>query len=119
MQDNISDNIIDSSSSLNEAIENTAKENNQDISRGVIHCSDVFYEEDEEYKTKLYEKYGCIACEMESFALLHNAQKFGREATEILTITDNLVTGERLSSNDRQNKVNDMIILALESIAKL
>ncbi len=119
VQDNISMNLVDSSSDLNSIIKSTAKELGQDIFSGVIHCSDVFYEEDSDYKNKLYEKYGCIACEMESFALLHNAKKFGRDATEILTVTDNLVTGERLSSDDRQNRVGDMIVLALESAIRL
>ena len=56
---------------------------------------------------------------MESFSLLYNAKKFNKEATEILTVTDNLTTGERADSNFRQNKVNDMLKLALESSLEL
>lgn len=119
VQDNISINLVNASSNLNNIIKSTAKELGQSIFNGVIHCSDVFYEEDSNYKTKLYEEYGCVACEMESFALLHNAKKFGKEATEVLTVTDNLVTGKRLSSDDRQNRVGDMIVLALESAVRL
>ena len=89
------------------------------IVSGNIHCSDVFYEEDKSSSAKLLEERDCLACEMESFSLLHNATKFGKKATEILTVTDNLVTGIRADSNFRQNKVNDMLKLALESILKL
>ena len=68
---------------------------------------------------KLYDKYGCMACEMESFALFHNAKKFGKKAAQILTVTDNLITGERASSENRQNDVMTMIEIAMESVIKL
>ena len=96
-----------------------AEELNKHITIANIHCSDVFYEEDETLKKKLYDKYGCMACEMESFALFHNAKKFGKKAAQILTVTDNLITGERASSENRQNDVMTMIEIAMESVIKL
>jgi purine-nucleoside phosphorylase len=56
---------------------------------------------------------------MESFALFHNANKFGKKAAQLLTVTDNLVTGERASSDVRQNQVMNMVEIALESAIKL
>lgn len=119
VQDKVEGNIVSANQELNEIILKKARELNQNITQGNIHCSDVFYEEDSTSKDKLLEKYGCLACEMESYSLLHNARKFNKQATEILTITDNLVTGERADSSFRQNKVNDMIKLALESVLDL
>lgn len=119
VQDKVEGNIVKANSSLNDIISNKAKELNMKMTKGNIHCSDVFYEEDETSKDKLLAQYGCVACEMESYSLLHNARKFGKKATEILTVTDNLVTGERADSSFRQNKVNDMIKLALESTLNL
>lgn len=119
VQDKVEGNIVSANQELNEIILKKARELNQNITKGNIHCSDVFYEEDSTSKDKLLEKYGCLACEMESYSLLHNARKFNKQATEILTITDNLVTGERADSSFRQNKVNDMIKLALESVLDL
>lgn len=119
VQDKVEGNIVSANQELNEIILKKAQELNQNITKGNIHCSDVFYEEDSTSKDKLLEKYGCLACEMESYSLLHNARKFNKQATEILTITDNLVTGERADSSFRQNKVNDMIKLALESVLDL
>lgn len=119
VQDDNDIHMVDASSKLNDVIENKALELGLNISKGIIHCSDVFYEEDESYKEKLLKNYGCIACEMESFSLLYNAKKFNKQATEILTVTDNLVTGERADSSFRQNKVNDMLKLALESSLEL
>lgn len=119
VQDKENINIVSANKSLNNKIESKAKEIGLNIAKGTIHCSDVFYEEDENYKNELLNNYNCIACEMESFSLLYNAKKFNKEATEILTVTDNLTTGERADSNFRQNKVNDMLKLALESSLKL
>ncbi len=119
VQDKENVNIVSASKILNDGIEIKAKELGFNITKGTIHCSDVFYEEDENYKNELLNTYGCIACEMESFSLLYNAKKFNKDATEILTVTDNLVTGERADSSFRQNKVNDMLKLALESSLEL
>lgn len=119
VQDKENVNMVSASKILNDKIEIKAKELGFNITKGTIHCSDVFYEEDENYKNELLNTYGCIACEMESFSLLYNAKKFNKDATEILTVTDNLVTGERVDSSFRQNKVNDMLKLALESSLEL
>lgn len=119
VQDKEEKHLVEANTSLNDVILRKAQESKLPLTKGNIHCSDVFYEEDETYKEKLLAEYNCLACEMESFALLHNAQKFHKEATEILTVTDNLVTGERADSSFRQNKVNDMIKLALESVLEL
>lgn len=119
VQDKENVNMVAASKILNDKIEIKAKELGFNITKGTIHCSDVFYEEDENYKNELLNAYGCIACEMESFSLLYNAMKFNKDATEILTVTDNLVTGERADCSFRQNKVNDMLKLALESSLEL
>lgn len=119
VQDKTDENLILASDYINFYLRETCEEQNKHVTIANVHCSDVFYEEDENYKFKLFEKYGCMACEMESFALFHNAHKFNKKASQILTVTDNLITGERASSDDRTSKVNDMIIVALESALKL
>ncbi len=119
VQDNSKEHLIYADQELNKIIKETAKTLSRDVTLANIHCSDVFYEEDESYKEKLIERYNCLACEMESFSLLHNAKKFKKQATQILTVTDNLVTNERASSEERQNKVNNMLEIALESVLKL
>lgn len=119
VQDGETKDLILGSDYINFYLRETAEEQNKHVTIANVHCSDVFYEEDENYKFKLFEKYGCMACEMESFALFHNAEKFHKKAAQILTVTDNLITGERASSSDRTNKVNDMIVIALESALKL
>ena len=60
-----------------------------------------------------------VTIEMETFALFNNAKKFGKDASALLTVSDLFFSSEKLSSEDREKNLNDMIILALESCLKL
>lgn len=113
VMDNYNEKIVYSSNKINEII----LEINKNIIKGNIHSTDVFYESSESSKKCL--DFKCIGCEMESFSLFYNAKKLNKNAAQLLTITDNLVTDERMSSSDRQNKVMEMIEIALESAIKL
>jgi len=110
-------NIV-SSNDLNLVIESTAKDNNIDLVKGKIFCSDAFYEKDYDYKERVKEL-DVLGIEMETFALFNNARKFGKNATALLTVSDLFFSSEKLSSLDREKNLNDMIILALESCLKL
>lgn len=114
-QNGCEDKLLLASSPLNFYIKEAAEDLNKHLSIANIHSSDVFYKENDNFK-ELYRNEGCMAVEMESFALFHNANVLGKRAACLLTVTDNLVTGERLSSEDRQQGVNEMIEIALESI---
>ena len=89
-----------------------------DIRIGTIHSSDVFYHDDVAYMEDVTNN-NCLACEMESFALFHNAKVLNKKAACILTISDNIVTKEETTSEEREKGLNDMILLALESTVKL
>ena len=109
------DNILYSNKELNSEIENIAKTNNIKINKGIVHSSDVFYKENNNFK-ELYEKYGCLCAEMESFALFHNANIFNKQATCLLTISDSLVTHEETTSEEREKNFMGMIELALKTL---
>ncbi|MDR0377906.1 MAG: purine-nucleoside phosphorylase [Spirochaetaceae bacterium] len=79
---------------------------------GPIVSSDMFYTEDPD-EWKLWAKFGCIAVEMESAELYTLAAKYGREALTLLTVSDNLVTREVTTAEERQQTFNQMIELAL------
>ncbi len=100
---------------LNEKIIKTASINNLKLNVGKIHCSEVFYKDNNPFK-ELYEQEKCLAVEMETFSLFHNANLFKKQATCILTVSDSLVTKEVTTSEERQNAFTEMIELALESI---
>ena len=114
VQNGNSKTVLSSNDELNNKIIKTALNNKINILNSVVYCSDVFYNETEDPK-KLFKEYGCVAVEMESFALFHNASVLNKKAACLLTISDNLITKDELSSDDRQNSFDEMIKLALES----
>jgi len=91
---------------------NYAKEHNIPVKAGNILSSDEFYGDDpEEYK--LWAQYGILCVEMETAGLYTIAAKYNIRALTVLTISDSLVTGERLSAKARENSFTDMVEIAL------
>lgn len=91
---------------------------------GNVISSDTFYNDNENIpngmtSADLWRKMGVLGVEMEAAALYMNAARSGKNALAILTVSDHLVTGEALSSDDRQNSFTDMMKLSLETAVKL
>ena len=105
VQDGTNNNLLKTSEKLNSLFE---KEN---IKKGRILSSDVFYKDNENYQNT-----NCLAVEMESYALVHNANKFNKNATCLLTISDSFITNEKMSSEQREKSFDEMIELALKII---
>ena len=79
---------------------------------GNILSSDRFYDDDPD-SYKKWMKMGVLGVEMESAALYSIAARLGKKALTVLTVSDILETGEKLSSEDRQTSFDDMVLLAL------
>ena len=56
---------------------------------------------------------------METFSLFNNARCFGRKASALLTVSDLFFSSEKLTSEEREKELVDMIELALESCLKI
>lgn len=110
--------MILSDDNLNNLIENTAKDCGKKIIKGNIYCADAFYEKYFDYNERASEK-NVLGVEMETFALFNNARKLGKKATALLTVTDLFYDNGKLTSEEREKELNDMIILSLESCLKL
>lgn len=110
--------IIDADSLLNEIIIDTSKKLGQDLKVGRVHCSDTLYKENDNYK-EINNEYGCLAGEMETFALFHNAKVLKKQAACILTISNSLVTSVETDSKVREKGLDSMIKLALESALRM
>lgn len=80
---------------------------------GNVNCTDIFYEKGESWKE--WAKMGVLASEMESFALYCNAAAGHAKALAMFTVSDSLVTGEAMSSYDRQTSFTNMMTVALET----
>lgn len=96
---------------LEKAVE-TAKKLGFTYKVGNILSSDTFY--DDGAGSAVWGKMGVLAVEMESAALYLNAARAGKKALCICTISDHLLTGEELSSDERQTSFREMMTLALE-----
>jgi len=91
-----------------------ARENSIPIKAGNVLSSDEFYEDDPDAYKK-WAEFGVLCVEMEAAGLYTIAAKHNVNALAILTISDSLVTGEHLSSVDREKSFKDMIAIALGS----
>jgi purine-nucleoside phosphorylase len=80
---------------------------------GNVVSSDYFYDEDSE-SWKDWAKMGCLAVEMETFALYCNASRAGVNALTILTVSDSIANHMETSLEQREKGFKDMMEIALE-----
>lgn len=113
-----SDNILLPSAQLVDKLSTSAKELNIQVYNEIIHSSDVFYRHHGDVFVDVRDKYGCVAVEMEAFALFANAKFLNKNAACILTVSDSLVTHEATTAKERQESFNKMIEIALEAAIK-
>jgi len=109
---NNGENYISCTKELLNQAEEKANELNLVYNIGDTLCSETFYtDEDEIAKAN---KNNLLGVEMESAALYINAERLNKQALTICTVSNNIITGEETTSEERQNSFFDMIKLALE-----
>ncbi len=91
-----------------------ARSRDINIKVGNVLSSDSFYNDDNPEGWKLWASYGVLAVEMETSALYTLAARFGVDALSILTVSDNIVTGEAAPAEDREKTYTDMMEIALD-----
>ena len=82
-----------------------------------IFAADVFYDVDKDL-WKRWARLGVMGVEMESYALYVNAAYLGKKALTLLTVTDNFVNEGRLTAQERQTGLFNMIDIAVETAEK-
>lgn len=110
--------IVNSSPKINSLLIQTAEELGLNIKTGRVHTTEAFYGHDN-IGEKVVKEYNASVVEMETYSLLFNAKKFHKDASAVLTISDNLVTKEEMSREERVKRLNTSITLVLETIIKL
>ncbi len=85
------------------------------IKVGNVLTSDAFYASSED-EWKIFTGHGVLCIEMETAALYTIAAQFGVQALSLLTVSDHLITQERLSAEERQNGFMAMVELALMTL---
>lgn len=79
---------------------------------GNVVTSDLFYHDDPD-NYKIWSKFGSLALEMETAGLYTLAAKYGVNALALLTVSDNILTHEETTSEERQTTFTQMIEIAL------
>lgn len=92
----------------------SAEKLDMNVKVGNVFSSDVFYNNNED-EWKRWEDMGILAVEMESYGLYLTAQKLGKKALTILTVSDSFHIKEQTTPKEREKSFNDMILVALES----
>lgn len=95
----------------------SAKELGVKMPVGNLYSSDTFY--DVAARNMRFAKMGVLAVEMEAAALYCNAAYTGKRALAICSISDNLITGEELDADARQNNFTNMMKIALNVAVKM
>jgi len=102
--------------SLCARLKESAARQGHPLIEGTLHSSDVFYYE----KTggnpdwqKVMQEQNCLAVEMESFALFHNAKVTGKKAACLVTVSDMLSGGHNASAREREQGFTRMMEIAL------
>jgi purine-nucleoside phosphorylase len=90
------------------------KQKGKKIVVGNILTSDIFYNESKN-SIEPWQNMNVLAVEMETAALYMNAAKAQKNALCLLTISDNCLTKEKLSFEERQVGLSEMIEIALET----
>lgn len=94
---------------------NRADEMGMTVHVGNVFSVDLFYEPTADWMVPM-SRMGILAVEMEAAGLYGVAAELGREALTVLTVSDQLLTGERLGAQARQEGLHDMTRLVLESV---
>ncbi|MDO4566390.1 MAG: purine-nucleoside phosphorylase [Oscillospiraceae bacterium] len=104
-----------------------ALEKNMRVFVGNTICNDHLYTDERGYDPRVWADYGVIAAEMEAAALYTVAARYRKKALTIMTVVVDAAAelGSRedmkdeslqISTDERQNGLDDMIILGLETL---
>lgn len=92
----------------------SAEKLDMNVRVGNVFSSDIFYNSNED-EWKRWEELGILAVEMECYGLYLTAQKLGKKALGILTVSDSFHLKEQTTPKEREKSFNDMILVAFES----
>ncbi len=82
---------------------------------GRVFSTDTFYSKNPN-RWDLWAEHGILGAEMESSVLYTLAAKFKVRALSILTVSDNIITGESTTAKEREQAFMDMMKIALEAV---
>jgi purine-nucleoside phosphorylase len=87
----------------------------QPVHIGNIFSADLFYEPENGLFERM-QKMGLLAVEMEAAGLYGVAAELGKQALTVLTVSDHILTGEKLTAQQRQENFHAMLRLSLDAL---
>lgn len=99
---------------LLEAAVAQARAQNVSVKVGNIFSADLFYTPEPEIFEKM-KKLGILGVDMEAAGIYGVAADLGARALTILTVSDHILRGEKLSAEERQKSFHEMMQVALET----
>lgn len=114
--------IISSSNELNNSIKLASKRSNIDVISGntvCTDCFDVYMTDVNKFLDRVPDNFNPISAEMEAFALFYNAKLLNRNASCLMSVVDSKYIDKVATSTERQTGLNNMIIVALESLKEI
>lgn len=84
-----------------------------DTLQGSIFSTDIFYDSNPT-RWDIWEQHGILGVEMETQILFTIAKRYGAKALSVLTVSDNIRTGDAASAKDREQSFMDMMRIACE-----
>ena len=81
---------------------------------GPVYSTDTFYDASVVKPATVLKDLGVLCIEMEAYALYLNAARAGKNALSLLTISDNVFTGESLTPQEVRETFTQMMEIALE-----
>lgn len=113
--------LVKADESLNEKILKTAQEKGIKLFTGTTVCTDCFdaYMTDaKQFLNRIPEGIKPISSEMEAFALFYTAKLLGKKAACLMSVADSEYIKKVASRKQREQSLDKMIQLALDSIIK-
>lgn len=110
--------IVEASKNLNSKISDTAKKSGISLIQGntvCTDCFDVYMTNVDEFLTRIPENFNPVSAEMEAFALFYVAKLLHKNAACLMSVVDSKYIKDIATPEQRQNGLNDMIRLALDS----
>ncbi len=114
--------MVASSKDLNDKIIETAKETNTPIVVGNTVCTDFFdvYMTDvNQFLARVPEDFNPVSSEMEAFSLFYVAKVLQKKASCLMSVVDSKFITKVATPEERQNGLNAMIKLALDTALKI
>ena len=110
--------IVSADKTLNSVIKQVAEISNQKLIEGNTVCTDVFdhYMTDiKKFFNRIPKGFNPVSAEMEAFALFYNAKLLNKKAACLMTVVDSQFIEKQASTAEREQGLNNMIKIALDS----